>query len=1088
MNPFARILPASLLSALVFSVSACGSGGGSTPPVTLVTPTVTVTPASPSVTTAQSLKVSISVAGGSGTPTGSVVLSSGTYASPAATLSAGSATVTIAAGSLATGSDTLTARYTPDSASVGSYNSASGIGSVAVTSSTATPIVTVTPASGAITTAQSLNVGIAVTGSAATPSGSVVLSSGAYTSSSTALTSGSATITIPANSLAAGPDSLTATYTPDSASSPTYGSASGTATVTVMQGIKAAAVTVKPEEASLPFAENLIVTATVSDGSVSPTGSVTLVSGSFTSPAMTLSSGTATFYIQPGSLAKGSNTLTVTYAPDAGSSSTYQVSTGSATVTLTSAGSTNVTVNINTLANRRFISPYIYGINTMNTGNISGMEPALVRFGGNEASNYNWKLFTYNAGGDWFFEDFGLGGVDSVQLTSYTVGAGSHMLTTMPMLDWVSKESGHWSFSVAKFGPQCKIDPWNSDAGDGLKPDCQTPVTSTQVTDAYYPLVDTSGDCTTGNCLYRDDWTRGLAGAFGSQSCNVPYSSITSCHFYDLDNEPEIWDGSHRDVHPIHPGYTELSNLFETVGTNLKTWDPNAVRFGPVTCCWNYLWTAGPSGDDKYAHAGVDYLPWWLNQIYWLDRINGARTLDVVDIHAYLAVAVDTTNYTNAQKRAAAGNLGRTYWDPTYTIPGYDQDWITTTQPNRADLFLIPRLKALTNAIYPGTPLSFSEWEPFVVTQSEWDFATALSDADVWGVDGREGLSFSTRWGGPDATDTTTNLPHPNFQALKMYTDYDGAHHQFGSISVFDQNSSTPDLFTSYAALDASGTTMTIMVLNKDPDNAANVAFNLSGFSASTYTAYTLASTNPGAITASVSQAWNASQTFAPYSITLLVATGTQTSGPTSEWYLNPDDLMIPASGTGILNPTIMTGTASVALTSAVFDAFEGAPACSGTLALTDATITPATPATITVSPGSTPGFCHYTVSGNDGTSTQTEGGWIVVGKPAATLTVTSGNNQTAAAGTTLAQSLTVTLSPGSSGLENSGASILFSTSAGTLSNGTTAGTSVIATTNSSGAASVTLTLPAAKGPVTITAQEQFPMGGASVTFIATAN
>ena len=952
----------------------------------------------------------------------------------------------------------------------------------------ATPAVTVAPASASITTAQSLNASITVAGTNGTPTGSVVLSSGTYSSSATTLSAGSATVTIPANSLAAGSVTLTARYTPDTSSSSTYVSASGTAKVTVTQAPKSATVTVTPEETSLPYAENLIVTASVKDGSTSLSGIVTLSSGSFTSPAVTLGSGNATFYLQPGSLAQGANKLTVTYTPDAGSASTYATSTGTADITLTSPGTTNITVNIDTLANRHFVSPYIYGINTMNTANITGMSPSLVRFGGNQTSNYNWKLLTYNSGVDWFFEDFGLGGVDSVQLTSSAVAAGSHMLTTMPMLDWVSKESGHWSYSVAKFGPQCKTDPWNNDAGNGLKPDCQTPITTEQVTDAYDPLVNTSADCTTGNCLYRDEWARALAGAFGSQVCNVPYSPVTSCHFYDLDNESEIWDGTHRDVHPIHPGYTELSNLFVNTGSALKTWDPDAVRFGPVTCCWNFWWTAGLSGNDKNAHAGIDFLPWWLNQVYWLDQINGARTLDVLDVHAYLALAVDTTNYTNAQKRAAAGNLGRTYWDPTYTIPEFDQDWITTTQPNRAAAFMIPRLKALTNAIYPGTPLSFSEWAPTAVTQTEWDFATALSDAEIWGVAGREGLSFSTRWSGPDASDTTTNLPHPNFQALKLYTDYDGAHHQFGSTSVSDQNSSTPDLFTSYAAVDASGTTMTIMVLNKDPDNAANVAFNLNGFNASTYTAYTLASTNPGAIGSSPSQAWSPSQTFAPYSITLLVVNGTQPSKPASEWYLNPDDLMIPALGTGVLNPKIVTGAASVTLTAAAFDAFEGAPACSGTLSLTDPNITPATPAMITVTAGSTPGFCHYTVTGNDGTSTQTEGGWIVVGKPAVTLTVSAGNNQTGSAGTALAQSLTVTLTPGSSGLGNSGAGILFSASAGTLSNGTTSGSKVIATANGSGVATVTLTLPANKGPVTVTAQSQFALGGASVTFNETAN
>ena len=49
------------------------------------------------------------------------------------------------------------------------------------------------------------------------------------------MTSGSATISIPAGSLAAGSDVLAASYAPDSASSFTYSSASSRATVTVTE-------------------------------------------------------------------------------------------------------------------------------------------------------------------------------------------------------------------------------------------------------------------------------------------------------------------------------------------------------------------------------------------------------------------------------------------------------------------------------------------------------------------------------------------------------------------------------------------------------------------------------------------------------------------------------------------------------------------------------------------------------------------------------------------------------------------------------------------------------------------------------------
>jgi predicted secreted protein len=96
------------------------------------------------------------------------------------------------------------------------------------------PTVTVTPAQSSIVNTQTLSVAIAVTDSGATPTGAVALTSGTYTSVSSALVGGSTTIVIPAGSLAiAASDTLTATYTPDSASTAAYTTATGTATVAV---------------------------------------------------------------------------------------------------------------------------------------------------------------------------------------------------------------------------------------------------------------------------------------------------------------------------------------------------------------------------------------------------------------------------------------------------------------------------------------------------------------------------------------------------------------------------------------------------------------------------------------------------------------------------------------------------------------------------------------------------------------------------------------------------------------------------------------------------------------------------------------
>ena len=201
-------------------------------------------------------------------------------------------------------------------------------------------------------------------------------------------------------------------------------------------------------------------------------------------------------------------------------------------------------------------------------------------------------------------------------------------------------------------------------------------------------------------------------------------------------------------------------------------------------------------------------------------------------------------------------------------------------------------------------------------------------------------------------------------------------------------------------------------------------------------------------------------------------------STPASEWDLDPDTMMVAASGTVTLAPKITSGSTNVTMSSAVFDTFEGATACTGeTITLTTSAITLTQPGEITVNAGSTPGFCHFTVTGTDGTVTQTQGGWIVVGNPAATLAKTGGDGQTGTKGTVLPQALTVTLTPGQSRGGNAGASILFTTSAGSLSNGTTSGSKVIAVTNSSGVASVTLTLPSTAETVTVTAEGPYGLG-----------
>ena len=708
---------------------------------------------------------------------------------------------------------------------------------------------------------------------------------------------------------------------------------------------------------------------------------------------------------------------------------------------------TNVDVTIDALTNRHSISTYVYGgAYPKDAPTISDGGLTVVRWGGNATSRYNWKTFTYNAANDWYFEDFGyseIGDSDSSKYIQDVKAAGSNPLMTMVMLPWVAKGSG-WSFSVSKYGAQCSTDPYNSDAGNGVKSDCSTNLTA-DPKDANVALLDQPGTKDPPGSVYRNQWTAALARAFG-----------TAPHFYNMDNEMDIWGGTHRDVHPNPSVYDELRDTYITEARALKGWDSKALRFGPVSCCWWFYWN-GANNNDKAAHAGVDFVPWWLNEVYWQDKVGKTRSLDIFDIHAYPDVP-DTSGWSHTQKQALSARIYRDYWDPSYVSESgsINQNWATFIQPNKTIPFRIPRMRAIANMIYPGTPLSITEWSAAFAGES--DFSTALGDADAYGILGRERVYLASRWIAPDPS-------NPNYQAVKLYRNYDGQHHAFATTSVSDTNNGDPNLFSSYAALDSTGKALTIMVLNKDPGNAVQAQFAINGFTPQLVTAYTLSSTNPSKIVASPTTAWSSTMSFAPYTATLLVVSGTAKL-PAAEWDLNPDTAMVAASGKVLLHPKSTSGAGTVTL---------GTPQADGiTLAVTQPTLGSGKNGSITVTAGTTPGFYHFTVPSTDSAGgTQQQGGWIVVGNPAASLTKT-GDNQKGPAGSKL--NLSVTLNAGQSGGSAAGGTIFFSATAGSLSSRTV-------TTNSSGRAVVVLTLPSVPGTVHVTAEGQFALGHPIVTF-----
>src|ERR1700757_4034650 len=121
-------------------------------------------------------------------------------------------------------------------------------------------------------------------------------------------------------------------------------------------------------------------------------------------------------------------------SPDA----TAQTTPGRADSSAASPATVNINVAVDALSNRHAISPYVYGgAYPQDAPTITDSGLTVVRWGGNATSRYNWKLFTYNAANDWYYEDFNyteIGDADSAKFITDVKNAGSHPLMTMGML------------------------------------------------------------------------------------------------------------------------------------------------------------------------------------------------------------------------------------------------------------------------------------------------------------------------------------------------------------------------------------------------------------------------------------------------------------------------------------------------------------------------------------------------------------------------------------------------------------------------------------------------------------------------------
>ncbi|HEX2874825.1 MAG TPA: glycoside hydrolase family 44 protein [Polyangiaceae bacterium] len=437
------------------------------------------------------------------------------------------------------------------------------------------------------------------------------------------------------------------------------------------------------------------------------------------------------------------------------------------------------------------ISPLIYG----SSSEVWASGHSAQRLGGNPLSRFHWELGVWNTGADWFFEN-AKQPQNLFQMVDTRAKADHPLALVVPMLGWVSKDDSSFGFPRSLFKEQRKFDPHKPDAGDGAAPD-GTPLPPGAPEQTSVPAPPE----------LIEQWVRRLV----SESEQRGGKGV---QIYILDNEPSLWNTTHRDVRPKPLSYDELLERSIKYARAIRQADAKAVIAGPAEWGWlGYQYSAVDreagysSAPDKRAHGNVWLVPWYLKKLADYEKTNQVRLLDMLDLHFYPAGEGVFSGGEATDPKTAALRIRstRALWDPGY----HDESWIK--EPIR----LIPRMKDWVRQNYPGLKLSIGEWN----FGAEGHISGGIATAEALGRFGQQGLDAAFHWG-------DLKLDTPAYWAFRAFRNYDGAGARFLDVSVPVRDSGEVSLF---ASRDEASGRMVVVMVNRDPSTRIKANVELSG-------------------------------------------------------------------------------------------------------------------------------------------------------------------------------------------------------------------------------------------------------------------
>ena len=493
-----------------------------------------------------------------------------------------------------------------------------------------------------------------------------------------------------------------------------------------------------------------------------------------------------------------------------------------------------VTVAVDPTLDRRTINPLIYGVNwAASTQLATGLYTANRR-GGNATTRYNWIYDTSNRAFDYYFLNISEGGGNGTAVDGFvmpTLAAGAATVLTMP-IDQVAKSASRTpGFSTTKYGPQtgteCDVNPGVpgcSVNGNGICDPFSNTFTcgAARCCNSSSPAVPGSPGLRyiTGNSPSDTsvpvDLSAHVGDLVGHLVTRFGAAASTGVRYYNLDNEPMLWDSTHRDVHPAPPGYDEVWTKGLAAATEIKRRDPGAEILGPDTWGWCDFWTSAQdaaagdciNGADRTAHGGLAWPAWYMQQscshrLPAGHPAAGKLPMDWLDIHFYpqgdgvTGLSGDPSVEDDPTTVALRLRSLKELYDPTWT----SESWIAGVNPNVVEL--VPRMRAWRDTYCPEMKLALTEYK----WGKDNTVSGALAQAEALAIFGREGLDMALRWVAPDAGSLAED-------AYRLYRNYDG---QGGKVSGDSVRAVSSDVngVASYAVRAVNGK-LFVILLNKD--------------------------------------------------------------------------------------------------------------------------------------------------------------------------------------------------------------------------------------------------------------------------------